>query len=96
MYRRMLVALVLAFVLAFAISLPANPRAYQSKPVDVMCTFTNPSYAGECVEKTTRTEKQKPAAACAPILDCLNNERCVKTYCQSTTLRQGWKLKKAE
>ena len=74
----------------------AAAKAGQAKPIDVTCTFTNSSYAGDCVEKATRTEKEKPGAACAPILDCLNNERCVKTYCQSTTLRQGWKLKKAE
>jgi hypothetical protein len=76
--------------------LPATPRAVQDKPIAVTCTFANARYAGDCVVKTTRTEKEKPAAACAPILDCLNNERCVKTYCQSTTLRQGWKLKNAE
>ncbi len=96
MVRRILVASALALALSFALALPATTRALQEKPIDVTCTFTNASYAGDCVEKTTRGEKEKPSAACAPILDCLNNERCVKTYCQSTTVRQGWKLKKAE
>jgi len=51
---------------------------------------------GDCVEKATREEKEKPEAACKPILDCLNNPQCVKTYCQATTIRQGWALKSAE
>ena len=85
----------LSFVLAFA-TFAAVPRAALAPPVEVKCTFANASYAGDCVEKTTRQEKQKPAAACQPILDCLNNPRCVKTYCQSTTVRQGWTLKAAE
>jgi hypothetical protein len=79
------------------LALPATlPRTALAPPVEVKCTFANPSYAGDCVEKTTRGEKQKPAAACQPILECLNNPRCVKTYCQSTTVRQGWTLKSAE
>jgi hypothetical protein len=80
-----------------ALALPAAfPRAALAPPVQVACTFVNPGYAGACVEKTTRQEKEKPAAACKPILDCLNNPRCVKTYCQSTTVRQGWTLKSAQ
>ena len=74
----------------------ALPRAALAPPVEVKCTFANASYAGDCVEKTTRESKEKAAAACQPILDCLNNPRCVKTYCQSTTIRQGWTLKGAE
>jgi len=30
--------------------------------------------------------------ACRVILGCLNNSQCVKTYCQSTTIRGGWSL----
>lgn len=78
------------------LALPAAvPRVALAPPIAVTCTFVNPAYAGDCVEKTTRDEKQKPAAACQPILDCLNNANCVKTYCQSTTVRQGWALKSA-
>ncbi len=85
----------LSFVLAFA--LPATlPGTAEAPPVEVTCTFANPAYAGDCVEKTTRDEKEKPAAACRPILDCLNTPQCVKTYCQSTNVRQGWALKSAK
>jgi hypothetical protein len=78
------------------LALPAAvPRRALAPPIPVTCTLVNPAYAGDCVEKTTREEKEKAAAACQPILDCLNNARCVKTYCQSTTVRQGWTLKSA-
>ena len=58
----------------------------------VACTFTHPQYVGNCVEKVTPTGKQTTVQACRAILACLNNSRCVKTYCQSTTIRGGWTL----
>lgn len=64
--------------------------------IEVTCAFTNPVYAGACVQLTTRTEEQKPAAACKPILDCLNNPLCVRTYCRATTVRRGWQLLSAQ
>ncbi len=86
-----------AFSVFLVLALPAaSSRTALAPPVAVTCTFVNPAYAGACVEKTTRDEKQKPAAACAPILDCLNNPNCAKTYCSSTTIRQRWTLKSAE
>jgi hypothetical protein len=92
-------ALALASALVTAATAPGRSRAAsQQAPqpsIAVTCTLANPAYAGDCVEKTTRTEKKKPAAACRPILDCLNNPNCVKNYCQATTIRQGWTLKKA-
>jgi hypothetical protein len=87
------VALAAFIVLALP---AAAPRTVLAPPVEVTCTFANASYAGDCVEKATREEKEKPEAACKPILDCLNNPQCVKTYCQATTIRQGWALKSAE
>jgi hypothetical protein len=84
-------------ILALALALPAvAPRTVVAPPVQVTCTFANPGFVGACVETTTRTEKQKPAAVCQPILSCLNNPRCVQTYCQATTIRQGWSLKSAK
>lgn len=91
MTRRTVLSAVLGLVLVAAL-----PRAAEAPPVEVTCRFVNRSYVGDCVEKTTRQEKEKPAAACQPILDCLNNPNCVKTYCGSTTIRQGWTLKSAE
>jgi hypothetical protein len=61
----------------------------------VACAFSNPGYAGFCREKTTASKVSKPEAACKPILDCLNDARCVKTYCDGTNIRSGWKLESA-
>ncbi len=65
------------------------PRAV-SEPVD--CTFSNPRYAGKCVEQVTPSGRQTPVEACRVVLNCLNDPRCVKTYCQATTVRGGWSL----
>ncbi|HXW04950.1 MAG TPA: hypothetical protein VD833_06955 [Vicinamibacterales bacterium] len=59
-------------------------------PVD--CTFSNPRYSGNCVERVTPGEKQTPVQACRVVLGCLNDPRCVKTYCNATTIRGGWIL----
>jgi hypothetical protein len=71
-------------------------RGAEAPTLKVSCTFTNPAHAGSCVINATRKQDEKPAAACKPILDCLNNPRCVKSYCDATTLRQGWKLVSAK
>ena len=71
-------------------------RAAQAPPLKVTCTFSNPAFAGSCVITTTRKEKQKPAAACKPLLDCLNNPLCGRGDCQATSIRQGWKLVSAK
>jgi hypothetical protein len=91
---RVLLATVALALQGFGARPAAAPRA--TTPASVVCTFENPSYAGACVEKTTRDAKQTPAAACQPILDCLNNPMCSKTYCRATAIRQGWTLKSAE
>lgn len=82
---------VLAAALPSAGVHPAAPP-----PVTVTCTFENPSYPGSCVEATTRTGRETAAAACKPILDCLNNPLCSKSYCKATSIRQGWTLKSTE
>jgi len=72
----------------------ASPAAAEQRTA--VCTFTNPAYSGECVESTTIAEDSTAKKACQAILDCLNNPRCVTTYCNSSTLRSGWVLKKSE
>src|SRR6266566_6829500 len=39
---------------------------------------------------------QALAGFCAQVLSCLNDVRCIKTYCNATTIRTGWKLEKVE
>jgi hypothetical protein len=62
----------------------------------VVCEFRNPAHAGSCEERTPYVKDTKLEAICKPILDCLNNVRCTKTYCGSTTVRQGWRLESAK
>lgn len=71
------------------LSAPVHESA-DSPAVD--CSFTNPRYAGTCVEQATPEEDQTPVQACQVILACLNDTRCTKTYCQATTVRGGWSL----
>jgi hypothetical protein len=87
---------LLASMSALAHARPRLVPAGGAAPLKVTCTFENPAYAGACVESTTRDAKETPAAACQPILECLNDSRCVKTYCRSTPIRQGWTLRSAE
>ena len=83
-----------ALMAALAQALPPAPPAAQAapKPEPVACTFAHPQYAGNCVETVTPADKQTPVQACRVVLGCLNNAQCVKTYCQSTTIRGGWTL----
>jgi hypothetical protein len=62
----------------------------------VECTFEHPGFTGTCVEQATPEDTQTPRQACEVILACLNDARCVKTYCQATTLRGGWSLRSAK
>jgi hypothetical protein len=69
--------------------------AGQEKEPPVVCGFRNSSYTGLCEERTPYVQGKKLEALCKPILDCLNDTRCIKTYCGSTTVRQGWVLESA-
>jgi hypothetical protein len=71
------------------------PGSGQEKEPPVVCGFRNASYAGLCEERTPYEKGKKLEALCKPILDCLNDTRCIKTYCGSTTVRQGWVLESA-
>ena len=76
---------------------PATPPvAGQTAEPPVVCSFRNPSYTGLCEERTPFVKDKKLNALCQPILDCLNNPQCVRTYCGSTTVRQGWVLESAK
>ena len=73
----------------------ATPGPAQAKEPPVVCAFRNPSYVGLCEERTPFVQGKKLDAICRPILDCLNDTRCIKTYCGATTVRQGWVLESA-
>ena len=76
---------------------PASPASGgQNKEPSVVCRFRNPAYAGLCEERTPYVKDKKLEVICKPILDCLNDIRCIKTYCGATTVRQGWTLESAK
>jgi hypothetical protein len=76
---------------------PASPASGgQDKEPLVVCGFRNAAHAGLCEERTPGVKNKKPEDLCKPILDCLNDPRCIKTYCGSTTVRQGWTLESAK
>jgi hypothetical protein len=73
---------------------PAGPPPPPS--AQATCVFTNPAFAGKCVENADVGEGSSPTQACQSILQCLNDVDCLKTYCQATTIRSGWKLESAK
>ena len=61
----------------------------------VTCVFVNPGYSGSCSETTQAPTRISAEEACQPILTCLNNPQCAKTYCGATAVRSGWSLESA-
>jgi hypothetical protein len=92
MKRVVLTALLLVLVLEArsATSQGVTPAARAT------CVFSNPAFAGKCVESANIGKGSSPKQACQSILACLNDTGCLKTYCQATTLRSGWRLESAK
>lgn len=67
-----------------------TPKASETYTVE--CSFSNPAYSGYCRVSEKVPRKMSPAAACQSILSCLNNSQCIKTYCNATTIRGGWRV----
>jgi hypothetical protein len=98
------VVLRFSILIALALAVPqwnepssgAAPAPAADETGTVTCSFSNPAYSGYCTQ-TERIPKDGSAkAVCQDILDCLNNVRCTKTYCNATQIRSGWKLESAE
>jgi hypothetical protein len=88
---------VIAALALFATAAPSpSPAGSPPPPPSATCVFTNPGFSGKCVEKTDVGQGSSPGQACEAILQCLNNVDCLKTYCQATTIRTGWKLESAK
>ena len=73
-------------------SAPAPPSA----PPTATCVFANPAFAGKCTETTAVASGSTETQSCESILQCLNDVGCLKTYCQATTIRTGWRLESAK
>jgi hypothetical protein len=90
--RILLVAAVL-----LAVAHRGAPEAQSAAPAaQATCVFSNPAFSGKCTENAPVASGSTPAQACQAILSCLNNVDCLKTYCQATTIRSGWKLESAK
>jgi hypothetical protein len=93
MRRTLWIVAALALVTSVA---PSASPAGPPPPPKATCVFTNPAFAGKCVENTDVAEGGSATTACEAILQCLNDVDCLKTYCQATTIRSGWKLESAK
>lgn len=87
-----------AAVLLLLVAHRGSPAASAVAPPPPMatCVFVNPAFAGKCTETATVSDGSTPTQACQVILQCLNSVDCLKTYCQATTVRQGWTLESAK
>jgi hypothetical protein len=74
---------------------PAPAPAPSSGSPTATCVFSNPGFAGKCQENVAVAAGSNEQKACESILQCLNDSRCSKTYCQATEIRTGWKLESA-
>lgn len=88
----------LGMVAALSLVLSAGPAPAPAAPPppQATCVFTNPAYAGKCVENAEIAQDSTPQQACQAILSCLNNVECLKTYCSATSIRRGWQLESAK
>jgi hypothetical protein len=98
--RRIALAAVVLFCVAHrgspAAAAAAAPEPVAAPAAQATCVFTNPAYSGKCVETTSVQGGSTAQQSCEVILQCLNNVDCLKTYCQATTVRTGWKLESAK
>ena len=64
----------------------AAPAAAQQKKPKPPCCFNHPQFAGTCSVEPSASE------TCSSVLGYLNNPNATgKSYCNSTTIRGGWK-----
>jgi hypothetical protein len=90
--RALLAAVLLTLGLARGSSSASDPTpGPQAK-----CVLSNPAFSGACTQTTSISPGSTAATACASVLQCLNDVNCLKTYCNATTLRSGWKLESAK
>ena len=81
-------------LLLFAAGGPPAPAV--TATAAATCVFTNAAFAGKCTQNATVAQGGSAQQACESILRCLNDTACLKTYCQATTIRSGWRLEAAK
>jgi hypothetical protein len=96
----LLFALPLLFFFFAEGSLPTASEATRARTAEgkrtVTCTFSHSSYSGLCRQTEVLEKDTTGKQACESILACLNDQRCIKTYCDATTIRGGWRLESVE
>jgi hypothetical protein len=93
-FRRRAVFAAVLLTLGFA-----RGSSWASDPTpgpQATCVLSNPAFSGSCTQATPLAPGVTAAAACANVLQCLNDVNCLKTYCNATTVRSGWKLESAK
>jgi hypothetical protein len=93
--RRLVLGVLSLALLPAPASVPARTQDAPTPPPVATCVFTNPTYAGKCVETAEVPSGSSAQGACEAILRCLNDPGCVKTYCRATEIRSGWRLESA-
>jgi len=74
----------------------SSPSTTPGAARTVTCDFSNPGYSGWCRVTKQLQPGKRPRGFCSQVLACLNDVRCIRTYCNATTIRTGWKLEKVE
>lgn len=92
----LLTILLPAFAAARAGGAASSPSPTPGVASTVTCAFSNPSYSGWCRVTKQLQPGKRPRAFCSQVLACLNDVRCIRTYCNATQIRGGWKLEKVE
>lgn len=88
--------LALGLLLSLSLAAPATvappDAADKGETYTAECTLSNAAYSGTCVVTESAPKTDTPETVCGRVLDCLNDSRCIKTYCNATTVRSGWSL----
>jgi hypothetical protein len=74
----------------------SSPSTTPGAASTVTCDLSNPAYSGWCRVTKQLRQGARPRRFCSQVLACLNDVRCIRTYCNATTIRGGWKLEKVE
>jgi hypothetical protein len=90
----LLLNLFVCLLLATAASSAAAEESSPSR--SVTCALSNPGYSGWCRVTETVPPGATAAKVCKNVLRCLNDVRCIKTYCNATTIRTNWRLEEIQ
>ena len=74
----------------------SSPSTAPGAAQTVTYDFSNPGYSGWCRVTKQLRPGERSRGFCSRVLTCLNDVRCIRTYCNATTVRGGWKLEKVE